>query len=92
MIMKTKDETKKFSLSSVEMSELSYLVQNAETAREVSVYWQHRVQGKQNDIEKSKAIDKEKFTVDWSGVFGNSTIVCIPKPVVTPEPPKEKKK
>jgi hypothetical protein len=87
-----KNEPKKFSLSTGEMSELSYLVQNQETYREMAAYWQHRVQDKQRGIEAGKAIDHEKFTVDWSNVFSEGMITCVPKPVVKTEEVKEEKK
>ena len=90
--MENKKQEKEFSLSAGEMSELSYLVQNQETYQEMFVYWQKRVQGKQEAIEANKAIHKENHDVDWSNVFSSGKIVCIPKPVVKTESVEEEKK
>jgi len=75
-----KDDTKTYNLSREELAELGYLAQKQSEYSEIMQMYADKIAKFQARVEASKAIDKDKYFVNWGQVFTEGKIVAILKP------------
>lgn len=92
---KPKEETKQFSISQEEISEIAKLAQGQWIMQKLFKFavagFNAEIENMQRNIVAKRSVDESKFTVDWSTLFKDSKIFLHPKPQVEEKPNAEPK-
>jgi len=91
--IENKPKPKEFTITSEEISELSFIRQTLRVFEETLFYWQNRWEAKIDGVLKRLALNRDDYTIDLSQLWTRSKIYAVkkPKPVVVPEQTNESK-
>jgi hypothetical protein len=86
---KKEEKPKQYNLSPEEVSELSFVVNNIASTREIAEYWKLRLEKLQLSIQQRLALPFDKFELSFDQVFHEGKVTAIPRPAVKVEVVKE---